>query len=89
MTHFVTQTGAVVTCESPTCSCNTPATPAAVAANDEERWFDDVCDAVEVYLQKYVAHRDCPKSEEPWREVEMHQAKRDVIARFYVKGWGA
>ena len=61
-------------------------TAGAVAADAEERWFDDLCEAVEVYLQKYVAHRDCPKSEEPWREVEMHAAKRDVIDRFYGGG---
>lgn len=62
-------------------------TPAAVLAADEERWFDELCDAIEDYLRKYLAHVEGPKSEDSWREAEVHEAKRNVIDRFYAMGW--
>ena len=103
MSHYVTQAGLEVTCLDPTCICNAAprpnaamtipgwkdVTPAAVAATEEERWFDELCDAIEFYLTKYAAHYEAPKSEREWREVEVHEAKRAVVDRFYAKGWDA
>lgn len=99
MSHFVTQTGAVVKCDAPDCPCNQPpprfvpstghVTAGGINAEDEERWFSQLCDAIEEYLHLYAQHRESPKADRPALEVEMHEAKSEVIARFYAQGWGA
>lgn len=91
MSTFITQTGSVVTCEDPTCSCNAaPAhspTAAGVLAADEERWFDALCDAVDEYLNVMRQQQEAPKSDQASFEARLHEAKREVIDRFYAMGW--
>ncbi|MDP9181226.1 MAG: hypothetical protein M3P04_00440 [Actinomycetota bacterium] len=100
MSHFITQNGLVVGCDAADCSCNVkpthptfnpvnkPATAGAVDAFDEERWFSELCDAIEEYLHLYAQHRESPKADREDLELKMHEAKTDVVARFYAQGWG-
>ena len=90
MSHFVTQNGLVVTCDSPTCTCHTttkPATAGGLNADDEERWFNELCDAIDEYLNLYAQHRESPKADRAALDARMHEAKTDVITRFYTQGW--
>ena len=101
MSHFVTQTGEVVKCDAGDCTCNAkptrptfnpinkPVTAGGVDAADEERWFSELTDAIEEYLHLYVEHRESPKADREALELKMHEAKAEVVARFYAQGWGA
>ena len=85
MSTFTTRNGLTVTCDSPGC-CTSP-TAGGIAADEEERWFDALVEAVEDYLHVYVEHRDCARADEPVLAERLHAAKSDVIARFYAAGW--
>jgi hypothetical protein len=93
MSTFVTQTGAVVTCDAPSCLCNVkpsevkPATAGGIDADAEEQWFSDLCDSVDEYLNLYRQHRETPKADQPPVATQMHEAKSEVIARFFAQGW--
>jgi hypothetical protein len=93
MSAFTTQTGLLVTCEDPTCSCNDgptyskPATRGGLLAQDEERWFNHVCNAVEEYLHILDQRQLAGKAAWDSFDERVHEAKRAVIDQFYAMGW--
>jgi hypothetical protein len=87
-----TRNGLLVTCDAPSCLCNVkpatdvkPATVGGIDADAEEQWFSDLCDSVDEYLNLYRLHRETPKADQPSIAAQMHEAKSDVIARFYAQ----
>jgi len=49
--------------------------------SDDER-FDRCMDAAQDYLRLYVEARDCPRSEQGWRDKAVEEAKAAFIAEF-------
>ena len=91
MSKFTTRNGLDVTCTDPTCICNAKirtVTKGALAAEAEERWFAELDDAMQDYLNLYARYIEASKSDREILEVRVHEAKRDVIDRFYKKEAG-
>lgn len=91
MSAFTTRNGLPVDCQDDTCICNArvaTVTRGAVDAAAEERWFTELDDAMQDYLALYAQYVAAPKSERSYLEGLVHEAKRDVIARFYTKEAG-
>lgn len=62
MSHFTTQSGAVVSCDAPDCSCNQPAPRIDLEA--EERWFVRLGELWADFEQKDFEADHCPRSEQ-------------------------
>ena len=90
MSTFTTRNGLPVVCTGTDCPCNAPApvTKGAIDAAAEERWFAELDDAMQDYLTLYAQYVAAPKSERSHLEALVHEAKRDVIDRFYKKEAG-
>ena len=85
MSTFTTRNGLVVDCADQSCICNariTTVTRGALDAQAEERWFAELDDAMQEYLNLYAAFVSAPKSERDALEAKVHEAKREVIERF-------
>lgn len=84
MTAFTTQNGLTVTCDAADCLCNTGpvmSTPVTPQPTEDER-FDQLTEAVQDWCQKVTAARDCPKSEQGWRDKEAAEAEAAIRAEF-------
>ena len=90
MSTFTTRNGLPVVCTGTDCPCNAPATVTrgAVDAAAEERWFNELVEAIDEWTRLDAEYEAAPKSERSHLEALVHEAKRDVIDRFYKKEAG-
>ena len=89
MSAFTTRNGLEVSCADQTCFCKTPArvTRGAVDAAVEEKWFAELVEAIDEWTRLDAEYDAAPKSDRDRLAALVHQAKNDIIDRFYAKGW--
>ena len=91
MSTFTTRNGLPVVCTGTDCPCNTPApvTKGAIDAAAEERWFNELVEAIDEWTRLDAEYEAAPKSERDALNVKVHEAKNAIRDRFYNKEWTA
>ena len=90
MSTFTTRNGLPVDCHDQACICNArtaTVTRGAVDAAAEERWFNELVEAIDEWARLDAEYEAAPKSERDALNVKVHEAKNAIRDRFYNKEW--